>query len=293
MKRILITGANSYIGTSVEKYLAQWPEEYHVDTIDMVDGSWREKSFAGYDSVFHVAGIAHQDSGKITEERKHLYYKVNTDLTIETAKKAKAEGVGQFIFMSSIIVYGASAKMGEKKVITKDTVPAPVGAYGDSKLQAELGIQPLNDDSFKVCILRPPMIYGPGCKGNYPLLSKAARKLPFFPDVKNQRSMLFVMNLCAFIQQLIDQSASGTYFPQNTEYVSTSEMVRAIAKIHGKNIHMAKIFNPFLRLFSSVLPVINKVFGNLVYEQVSDLGIQFNLPYSFDESINATEWGAA
>jgi UDP-glucose 4-epimerase len=190
-------------------------------------------------------------------------------------------------------VYGASAKMGEKKVITKDTVPAPVGAYGDSKLQAELGIQPLNDDSFKVCILRPPMIYGPSCKGNYPLLSKAARKLPFFPDVKNQRSMLFVMNLCAFIQQLIDKTASGIYFPQNTEYVSTSEMVRAIAKIHGKNIHMTKIFNPFLRLFSSVLPVINKVFGNLVYEQMSDLGIQFCLPYSLDESIEATEWGAA
>ena len=293
MKRILITGANSYIGTSFEKYMAQWPDEYQVDTIDMRGDAWREKSFAGYDSVFHVAGIAHQDSGKITEERKQLYYKVNTDLTIETAKKAKAEGVGQFIFMSSIIVYGASAKMGEKKVITRDTVPSPVGAYGDSKLQAELGIQPLNDDRFKVCILRPPMIYGPGCKGNYPLLSKAARKLPFFPDVKNQRSMLFVMNLCAFIQQLIDQSASGIYFPQNTEYVSTSAMVRAIAKIHGKNIHMTKIFNPFLKLFSGVLPVINKVFGSLVYEQSTSEVIGFRFPYAFEESIAATERGAA
>ncbi len=164
MKRILITGANSYIGTSVEKHLLQWPEAYHVDTIDMVDGSWRKKSFEGYDSVFHVAGIAHQDSGKLTEERKQLYYKVNTDLTVDTAKKAKAEGVSQFIFMSSIIVYGASAKMGEKKVITRETKPAPEGAYGDSKLQAELGIQPLQDDTFKVCILRPPMIYGPGSR---------------------------------------------------------------------------------------------------------------------------------
>ena len=201
MKRILITGANSYIGTSVEKYLLQWPDEYQVDTIDMIDGSWRDKSFAGYDSVFHVAGIAHQDSGKITEERKKLYYQVNTDLAIETAKKAKADGVKQFIFMSSIIIYGASARMGEKKVITRDTVPAPVGAYGDSKLQAELGIQPLHDEnSFKVCILRPPMIYGPGCKGNYPLLSKIACSLPFFPDVYNQRSMLFVGNLCSFLR---------------------------------------------------------------------------------------------
>lgn len=79
MKRILITGANSYIGTSVENYLKGWTEAYHVDTIDMVDGSWREKDFSGYDSVFHVAGIAHSDSGKIPEEKKALYHKVNTD----------------------------------------------------------------------------------------------------------------------------------------------------------------------------------------------------------------------
>ena len=266
MKRILITGANSYIGTSVEKYLAQWPEEYQVDTIDMVDGSWRDKSFAGYDSVFHVAGIAHQDSGKITEERKQMYYKVNTDLTIETAKKAKAEGVGQFIFMSSIIVYGASSKMGEKKVITRDTVPAPVGAYGDSKLQAELGIQPLNNDNFKVCILRPPMIYGPGCKGNYALLEKAALKLPFFPDIENERSMLQIDNLCNFVKVMLDTRGTGMCFPQNTEYVCTSKMVKEIADKSGKRIRLTRAFNPLMRLLSGRLSVVDKVFGNLTYD---------------------------
>ena len=168
MKRILITGANSYIGTSVERYLLQWPEAYSVDMVDMVDGSWREKSFSGYDVVFHVAGIAHQDSGSITEERKRLYYQVNTDLAIETAKKARAEGVRQFIFMSSISIYGASVRMGIQKLITSQTVPVPANAYGDSKLQAEQGILPLQNDAFLVCVLRPPMIYGPGCRGNYP-----------------------------------------------------------------------------------------------------------------------------
>ena len=104
MKRILITGANSYIGTSFEKYLKEnYPVQYQVDTVDMIDGSWREKSFAGYDSVYHVAGIAHSDNGKISEEKKKLYYAVNTELTVETAKKAKADGVKQFIFMSSAI----------------------------------------------------------------------------------------------------------------------------------------------------------------------------------------------
>ena len=178
MKKILITGANSYIGTSFEKYMAQWPERYQVDTVDMIDGSWREKSFAGYDAVFHVAGIAHSDTGNVTEERKALYYQVNTDLTVEVAKKAKSEGVGQFIFMSSAIVYGDSAPIGQTKVITADTPLTPANFYGDSKVQAEKGILPMNDDAFHVVVLRPPMIYGPGSKGNYPVLSKLAQKLP-------------------------------------------------------------------------------------------------------------------
>ena len=92
MKKILITGANSYIGVSFENYLKNFPNAYQVDTVDMIDGSWREKSFSGYDVVYHVAGIAHSDNGKISEEKKKLYYAVNTDLTVETAKKAKADG---------------------------------------------------------------------------------------------------------------------------------------------------------------------------------------------------------
>ena len=89
MKKVLITGANSYIGTSFEKYMKQF-EGYQIDTMDMIDGTWRQNDFSGYDTVFHVAGIAHSETGKISEERKQIYYKVNTDLTIETAKKATA-----------------------------------------------------------------------------------------------------------------------------------------------------------------------------------------------------------
>lgn len=266
MKRILITGANSYIGTSVEKYLLQWPDEYQVDTIDMIDGSWRGKSFAGYDSVFHVAGIAHQDSGKISEERKKLYYAVNTDLTVETAKKAKADGVKQFIFMSSIIVYGLSAKIGETKIITRDTVPTPAGAYGDSKLKAEQGILPLQDENFAVCILRPPMIYGPGCKGNYPILEKAALRLPFFPNIANERSMLSVDGLCECVRDIIDRQYMGIFFPQDAQYVCTSSLVARIAKEHGKQIHLTRAFNPLLILLSRRVSIIDKVFGNLTYD---------------------------
>lgn len=264
MKKILITGANSYIGTSFEKWVAQWPDKYSVDTVDMIDGTWKEKDFSGYDVVFHVAGIAHVSADPKMED---LYYKVNRDLAIETAKKAKYDGVKQFIFMSSIIVYGDSGHINKKRVITKDTIPNPTNFYGNSKLQAEEGIKPLENDEFKVVILRPPMIYGKGSKGNYPKLAKMARKLPVFPDIDNERSMLHIDNLCEFIRLMIDNEERGLFFPQNKEYVKTSEMVRLIAEAYGKKIKLTRVFNPLLKILGNFTGVINKAFGNLVYEQ--------------------------
>jgi UDP-glucose 4-epimerase len=113
MKRILITGKNSYIGTSVEKWLLKEPEKYSVDTIDMLNESWREHDFSKYDVVFHVAGIAHI---KETKNNRNLYFKINRDLAYETALKAKQDGVKQFIFLSSMSVYGI-----EKGIIDKNT----------------------------------------------------------------------------------------------------------------------------------------------------------------------------
>lgn len=261
MNKMLITGANSYVGTSLENWLEQYPDQYIIDTVDMIDNTWKNKDFSRYDVVFHVAGIAHVSSDPKLEE---LYYRVNRDLTIETAKKAKEEGVKRFIFMSSIIVYGDSRR--EKYVIDNTTIPTPNNFYGDSKLQAEEGIRKLEGESFKIVILRPPMIYGKGCKGNYLKLSKAAKILPIFPDIDNKRSMLHIDNLCEFIRLMIDNEESGLFFPQNAEYVKTSEMVKLIAQIHGKKIKLIKVFNPFLRRMYT-FNVVNKVFGNLVYEK--------------------------
>ena len=267
MKRILITGAGSYIGTSFDRYLKEkYPDQYSVDTVDMLGEGWKSRSFEGYDSVFHVAGIAHSDSGKISEEKAKLYYAVNTDLTIETAKKAKQDGAKQFVFMSSAIVYGESAPIGKKKVITKDTPTSPLNCYGDSKVQAENGIRQLADDSFHVVILRPPMIYGKGSKGNYPTLSKFAQKLPVFPYVKNERSMLYIENLCEFVRLMIENRESGTFFPQNGEYSNTSEMVKMIAEAHSKKIRLVKGFTFALKFLSLFTPLVNKAFGSMVYE---------------------------
>lgn len=289
MKKILITGANSYIGMSFEKYMSQWPDQYQVDTMDMVDGSWRKKTFSGYDAVFHVAGIAHSDTGNVTEERKAFYYKINTDLTVETANKAKADGVKQFVFMSSAIVYGDSAPIGKTKVITKDTPVNPANFYGDSKVQAEKGILPLNDDTFKVCVLRPPMIYGPGSKGNYPVLSKLARKLPVFPKVNNQRSMLYIENLTEFIRLMVENEEQGIFWPQNAEYSNTTDLVQMIAQAHEKKIATIPGFTWALKIMSHATGLVNKAFGSLSYDMELSRYKQDYRIAPLDESIRRTE----
>ncbi|MBO5081774.1 MAG: NAD-dependent epimerase/dehydratase family protein [Lachnospiraceae bacterium] len=293
MKKVLITGANSYIGTSFDNWIKENAPHIQVDTVDMIGESWKTADFSSYDAVFHVAGIAHADVGKVTEEQKLLYYRVNAGLTEECAKKAKAEGVKQFVFMSSIIVYGESAGIGRERVITQDTPLTPANFYGDSKVKAEEAILPLTDDDFKVVILRPPMIYGKGSKGNYPLLSKFAKKLPLFPNVHNQRSMLYVGNLCKFIACVIEREESGIFYPQNKEYVNTGEMVKQIASVQGKKIWITGIFNPALKLMGKLggKPggIVNKAFGNLVYDQaMSEYDFEYRI-YNLEESIRLTE----
>ena len=293
MKKILITGAGSYIGTSFEAYAKEHCPDFSVDTVDMIDGSWREKSFAGYDAVFHVAGIAHSDGGKISEERAKLYYAVNTDLTVETAKKAKAEGAKQFIFMSSAIVYGESAPIGKRKMITAETAPAPANCYGDSKLRAEEGILPLDEENFKVVVLRPPMIYGKGSRGNYPTLSKMARKLPLFPRVENARSMLYVENLLEFVRLMIENGERGVFHPQNGEYSNTSELVKMIAAAHGKRVRLVGGTAWLLKLASHLTGMVNKAFGNLTYDMSLS---EYKSPYrvcALEESIARTEEAVA
>lgn len=289
MIKILITGANSYIGTSFEKYIKKWQDDFRVDTIDMVDGTWRDQSFAGYDVVFHVAGIAHSDVGSVSDAQRELYYRVNTDLAIETAWKAKADGVGQFIFMSSAIVYGNSAKLGHTKVITRDTPVAPANFYGDTKAKAERGILPLDDENFRVVILRPPMVYGPGSKGNYPTLAKLARSLPAFPKVENLRSVLYVENLMEFVRLMIVNRERGIFWPQNAQTVSTTQLARLIARAHGKKLAVIGGFTWALKCMSRVTGLVDKAFGSLSYDpQISQYRDNYRV-VDLEESIRRTE----
>ena len=289
LKKVLITGASSYIGESVEKWLNNSDNEYEVDTLDMLDPNWKEFDFSKYDTVFHVAGIAHADVGNVSEEVKQKYYQVNTDLTLEVANIAKNAKVRQFIFMSSMIVYSGCGTTH----ITKDTKPKAENFYGDSKLQADLKLQEMNDDSFKVVVVRPPMIYGKGAKGNYPQLVKLATKLPVFPIVNNKRSMLHIDNLCEFIKLMIDNEESGVFFPQNDEYTNTSDMVQMIASIKGHKIILLPGTSLFIKLLGNIPGKIgrlaSKAFGDSYYDMnLSDYveGYRIN---NFRHSIEMTE----
>lgn len=274
MKRILITGAKSYIGESVRAYLMNTPDSYEVEVKDTVGWKPVVSDFTGFDVVFNVAGIAHI---KETAENRHLYFDVNRDLVIKIAEKAKEAGVKQIILLSTMSVYGMTTGK-----ITKDTPVNPVNAYGKSKVEADEAVEKMADGSFKFVCLRPPMVYGKGCKGNYQSLRKFALKSPVFPDYRNERSMIYIGNLCEFVKLCIDFERSGLFFLQNGEYTRTSEMVRAIAEAHGKKIRLTKAFNWAVKICR--VNVVKKVFGDLVYEKVDTVG-----KYRLSESIRETE----
>lgn len=276
--KILITGANSFVGTSVEQRLLKTPDRYSVDTVDTIEGKWKEVDFSKYDVIFHVAGIAHVDP---KPEMAPLYYKVNRDLTLEIAQHAKSQGIKQFIFMSSMIVFHASKSL-KGSVIDKNTVPEPNDFYGDSKLQAEIGLKKIVSDEFKIAILRPCMIYGANGKGNFQRLAKLAKRMPIFPAWHNKRSMLYIDNLCEFVKQTIDRQLSGIFHLQNREYADTVK----ICKHYNNKMLCTRILNPLVWLGSFVLKPLCKMFANQYYE--SEL-TSFDFDYqivSFEDSLN-------
>lgn len=251
----------------------------------MKNEAWKKFDFSGYDTVFHVAGIAHAD----LKNTGDAYFKVNRDLAVATAVKAKTAGVRQFILMSTMKVY-PSPTLQHPIEITANTPPAPDTVYGLSKLQAERGLRALEDGGFRVVVLRPPMIYGPGCKGNYPKLSRYGQRHSVFPDVKNRRSMLYIENLCEFVRLMIQNDERGIFFPQNDAYVCTSDLVAEIAAFHGRDIRLVKT-GPLLRWASWFVKKLNNAFSTYTYEQsMSEYRENYRVT-DFTQSVIRTEGG--
>ena len=267
MKKILITGRGSYLGNSLKAYLEAFGNHYRVDCVSLRSGDWMEQSFRGYDAVYHTAAIVHQPRSKDAPGELARYRAVNCDLAVDAAKKAKAEGVRQFVFLSTMAVYGLTAAFGKTVTITAQTPTVPTDNYGLSKLEAERALLSLEGPDFRVAILRPPMIYGKDCKGNFRSLVSLARRLPFFPKVPNRRSMLYVGSLNRLVQQIIDREDRGIFCPQDPEYLNTSAMVQAIAAAQGKRLLLIPGFSWALHLLRHLTGAVDKAFGSLVYDK--------------------------
>ena len=285
MKRVLVTGQDGYIATALCKHLEKG--DYSSQCISVIGDEWKKLDFSEYDVIVHTAGIVHRKNGEVSRD---VYFRVNAQLTAELAKKASEDGVKSFIFLSSMSVYGiVSGK------ITAQTPEKPDTPYGESKLEAEKLLKTLSDN-IGICIMRMPMVYGRGCGGNYPKLASFAGKLSFFPNYKNERSMIYIENLCECIRLYIDALPDDCTLicPQNSDYVRTGELVADIAAAHGKKLKLTKLFNPFISLFLKlhIVKSVEKVFGSLTYEK--DMSV---CPYGeydivkFGESVKRTEIG--
>lgn len=279
IKKILITGESSYIGHKFKEWLEKKTNNYVVDKISLRTEEWKKKKFSNYDVIYHVVGIAHI---KETKKNANLYFQINRDLTYELALKARNEGVKQFIFLSSMSVYGI-----DNGEINRDTIPRPQKNYGKSKLQAEKLILELENENFKVAIVRPPLVYGDKCKGNYSKLRNLAIKSPFFPKIRNQRSMIFIDNLSEFVKTLIETQENGIFHPQNKDYIVTSDIVKLISKAHDSNIIMVKLPYDFLKKLP--LGLAKKIFGDLVYDKKIDAYKCEYITCDFETSILLSE----
>ena len=295
-KRILILGMNSYIGCSFQNYVNEnYLKEFQIDRTSFRGRNWKLEDWAGYDSIINVTGKAHADVERLTEEEKQEYYAVNCELACAAAEKAIESGVRQYIYLSSVIVYGNSSSTGCPLYITKETIPAPSNFYGDSKWQAEQKLTEIfKENNNELAIVRPPMIYGKGSKGNFQVLMKIAKILPFFPEVRNQRSILYIENFAEFLILLIKSGKSGVFLPQNEVYVSTAEMVHEIGAARGRKMHLCRWMCPFVwlagKMPGKIGNMVHKAFGTLTIEQeLSREGIDGYQIFGLRESIERSQ----
>lgn len=291
---ILVTGANGFIGEALISSLLQTLHkpiacvrqsvkptldcEYRF--IDKLDATtdWQDV-LKDIDAIIHCAAILPTNKNNLSGIDKAQ--EVNEAATINLAQYAIQRGVKHFVFLSSMSVYGLNTGH-----ITASTPLNPNTPYGQSKTKAEDALKALNSEEFTVTIIRPPMVYGANCKGNFKTLYKIANVAPIFPKVNNTRSAIFIDNLSEFIKIVIDNKIEGTLFPQNKVYLNTSETVSLLAKVSSKKIHLSKLagFGVNLFMFS---PTIQKAFGSLTYDPSLPGGpenLEYNL-VSFKDSV--------
>lgn len=255
--KLLITGKNGYIANRLYKSFCN-REHYDAKKISIRNGV-KELNLTNIETIIHTAAIVHT---KETSESIVDYKNVNFELTKELAIHAKYQGVKHFIFISSMAVFGNV--VGE---INEFSSTNPESYYGKSKLAAEQYLQKLEDEFFKVAIIRPPMVYGPDCPGNFFLLSKMSKRVLLFPKVSNKRSMIFIGNLVALVEQIVLDKETGLFHPQDPQLICTSEMVKELAKAQKKKLYFTLTGAFLLKLLAGRTKLYRKVFSDLFYSQ--------------------------
>ena len=277
MIKLLITGSNGFVGNY---FIKDYTSKYNIKTFSFLKDDFNKLDLKDIEIVFHLSALVHQMGGASAEE----YEKVNVTQTLELAIKAKESGVKQFIFMSTVKVYGEEI---ESKY-TEDSICIPEDEYGKSKLKAEQLLLELEDDSFKVSIIRTPIIYGYGVKANIKNLVSLVNKVPLLPfgNIQNNRSMVFIGNICHLVDEIIKQKQSGIFLACDDESVSTSKLIELIAKNLDKKVYLVKI--PFFEiLLKLVKPSFHKrLYGSLeVDNTITKEKLNLINPYSIEEGI--------
>ena len=276
LKNVLVTGSNGYLGSS---FINQYKNKYKFENFSLLTQKLEDINFDSVDIVLHCAALVHQ---KI-EHSYEKYHEINVEYPLKLAKLAKENGVKQFVFISTIAVYGE-----DEEKLDENTVCNPITPYGKSKLAAEKELLKLNDDNFVVSIIRPPMVYGKNAPGNIDSLIKLVKKLPIIPlgGIENKRSFISIQNLCHMIDEIITQQKSGIFLASDDESLSTTRLIELIAKNLDKKVYLVKILF-FETLLKIVKPSFHKrLYGSLeVDNAITKEKLNLKNPYSVEDGI--------
>jgi len=275
--KLLITGSTGFVGSY---FVSKYKDKYEIKTFSFLKDDINTLDCNEIDVVFHLSALVHQMNGADAIE----YEKVNVRQTLDLTKKAKESGVKHFVFMSTVKVYGEETS----SVYTENTICNPEDEYGKSKLKAELELLKLENENFKISILRTPIIYGYGVKANIKNLVNLVNKVPVLPfgKIDNRRSMVYVGNICHLVDEIITQQKAGIFLASDDEPLSTSMLIKLIAKNLRKRVYLIKI--PFFESFLKILkPSFHKrLYGSLeVDNTISREKLNLINPYSVEEGI--------
>ena len=282
MKRVLIVGKNSYIGNCLHKWLTQENAgEFLADKISVRDDEWMKVDLNRYDAVLYLSGKVHLKEKK---EKWSEYVRLNAELPFEFARKSKECGVPHFVFFSTKGVYQPNTRF-----IDKNTEPVPQKLYGKSKLMGEKNIIALADESFKVSVIRSPVVYGEGCRGNFPKLLKLSKRVHVFPKLFNKRSMIYIWNLCEFVRLLLEKPVyESILFPQDKEQFSVTDMMIMLWKERKEKYRLSSFLAVIVKLLLKLNASgkLNTMFKETVYDsRMSNYYDNKYCVFSFQEAI--------